>query len=69
MENHVSHVHPEGHEPHAPAPKMEGKKNLMMALGAVAVILIVLAAANFNGGLFGKGGKTGNISSDEAKAR
>ena len=66
MENHVPHVHPEGHAPHAP--KVEGKKNLMMALGAVAVILIVLAAANFNGGLFGKTGGA-KISADEAKVK
>lgn len=69
MEN-MSHVHHEApSEHHAPKPKMDNKKNLMLGLGAVAIILIVLAVANFSGGLnlFGKGG--GKLSPDEARER
>lgn len=67
MEHNVSHMHSEGHEHPAPK-KAESKKNLMMALGAVAIILIVLAAGNFSGGMFGKGGSA-KITADEAKAK
>lgn len=67
---HLDHSHhtSEEHKPHT-SQKVEGKKNLMMALGAVAVILIVLAVANFNGGgkLFGAGGS--NLTPDQAKAK
>ncbi len=73
MEHHMSHTHSE--EPMSSSSKKAGgnKKNLMMALGAVAVILIVLAVANFNTG--GKGlntifkGGAKHLTADEAKAR
>lgn len=48
------------------AKRLDGKSNLMIALGAVVVILAVVAVANFGGDIF-KGAK--NISPDEAKAR
>lgn len=68
MDHSQPHTHSEEHVDRAPK-KVDGKKNLMMALGAVAVILIVLAAINFNGGgkLFGASG--GRLSPDEAKAK
>ncbi len=62
MEHHASHVHQDGV---APAGKNR-KSNLLVAAGAVAVILIIVAVANFGGSLFG-GMKT--ISHDEAKTR
>lgn len=56
------HVH---HEAEIPASKkMDNKSNLMIAIGAVAVIAIVLAVVNFGG--FKSGAK---LSPDEAKAK
>ncbi len=46
--------------------KLDNKKNLLIGLGAVVVILIVVAFANFGGSIF-KSGK--NLSPDEAKAK
>lgn len=46
--------------------KLENKKNLLIGLGAVVVILIVVAFANFGGSMF-KSAK--NLSPDEAKAK
>lgn len=68
MEENNSSMHSEGHG-HVPPKKAENKKNLMMALGAVAVVLIVLAAGNFSGGLFGNNNGSKPLTADEAKAR
>ena len=68
MEHNVSHTHSEGHDHSAPK-KVENKKNVMMALGAVAIVLIVLAAGNFSGGLFGSKGGSKALTADEAKAK
>ncbi len=73
MEHSMSHDHSE--EPMSGSPKKtrDNKKNLMMALGAVAIVLVVLAVANFNTG--GKGlsnifnGGAKHLTPDEAKAR
>jgi len=59
MENETPVVH------HSPK-KLDSKSNLMIALGAVVVILAVVAVANFGGSMF-KGAK--NLSPDEAKAK
>lgn len=59
MENHASSVHSGASSPR----KTGNKSNMLLALGAVAVILIVLAVANFGGNLFG--GK--KLSADEAR--
>lgn len=59
MENETPVVH------HSPK-KLDSKSNLMIALGAVVVILAVVAVANFGGSMF-SGAK--NISPDEAKAK
>lgn len=68
MDHSMSHEHSEGAAPHHPKTAQGNKKNLMMALGAVAVILIVLAVANFNpSGLLGTSGK--RLTPDEAKAK
>ncbi len=57
------HVH---HEHEVPASAVKANKsNMLMAAGAVALILIVLAVVNFGGML--KGGK--KLSPDEAKAK
>lgn len=68
MEHNHSPMPSEGHGNQAPQ-KVESKKNLMMALGAVAIILIVLAAGNFSGGLFNTKGGNKALSADEAKAK
>ncbi len=68
MEHNNSHMHSEGHENSVPK-KADNKKNLMMALGAVAIVLIVLAAGNFSGGLFNTKGGNKALSADEAKAK
>jgi protein-disulfide isomerase len=68
MEHNVSHTHSEGHDHSAPK-KVENKKNVMMALGAVAIVLIVLAAGNFSGGLFGSKSGSKALTADEAKAK
>ncbi len=69
MEENNSSMPSEGHG-HVPPKKAENKKNLMMALGAVAIVLIVLAAGNFSGGLFGNSNKGSKpLTADEAKAR
>jgi protein-disulfide isomerase len=68
MEHNHSPMSSEGHGNQAPQ-KVESKKNLMMALGAVAIILIVLAAGNFSGGLFNTKGGNKALSADEAKAK
>lgn len=68
MEHNNSHMHSEGHVS-SPVKKADSKKNLMMALGAVAIILIVLAAGNFSGGLFNTKGGNKTLSADEAKAK
>ncbi len=60
MENHSESVH--GSVPK----KADNKSNLMIALGAVAVILVVLAFANFGGSMF-KGANT--VSPDEARTK
>ncbi|MCX6793232.1 MAG: hypothetical protein NTY12_04360 [Candidatus Falkowbacteria bacterium] len=46
--------------------KFDGKSNLIIALGAVVVILVVVAGINFGGGIF-KFNK--NLSPDQAKAK
>lgn len=64
---HSPHTHNAGDHSSSTS-KIEGKKNLMLALGAVAVILIVLAVLNFNkGGLFAGAGQ--RLTADQAKVR
>lgn len=64
---HSPHTHNAGDHSSSTS-KVEGKKNLMLALGAVAVILIVLAVLNFNkGGLFAGAGQ--RLTPDQAKTR
>ncbi len=63
MENHASSVHSGDVSPR----KVGNKSNLLLALGAVAVIVIVLLAVNFGGNMFGNAGK--KLSPDEARAK
>lgn len=63
MENETPVVH---HTGGRLKKKLEGKSNLIIALGAVVVILIVVAVINFGGGIF-KFEK--NLTPDQAKAK
>jgi protein-disulfide isomerase len=51
---------------HRSGRKFDGKSNLIIGLGAVVVILIIVAFANFGGSMFSGGKK---LSPDEAKAK